>query len=278
MMYMCMRRLLTIQALKIIVLTAPFVTSCNNNGDNSSRHDQATEIGTAITDTLNLEESIVFKSENVIVRKLSTHIYEHTSFLDTESFGRVPCNGMIIINNKEAVVFDTPANSESSKELIEYITKELNCQIKAVVATHFHADCVAGLENFHANDIPSYAFKKTVELLKAAENKHVQPENTFEDVLTLEVGDKKVYAEYFGEGHTKDNIIGYFPEDQAIFGGCLVKEVGAKKGNLEDANVNDWSETVKKIQQKYPEVKIVIPGHGKSGGSELLDYTITLFQ
>ena len=40
---------------------------------------------------------------------------------------------------------------------------------------------------------------------------------------------------YFGEGHTKDNIMGYFTEDQALFGGCLIKKVGASKGYLGDA-------------------------------------------
>ncbi len=94
----------------------------------------------------------------------------------------------------------------------------------------------------------------------------------------MNVGDKKVYAEYFGEGRTKDNIIGYFPEDNAMFGGCLIKELDAKKGNLEDANIKEWPETVRKLKQKYPQTKIVIPGHGKPGGTELFDYTINLFE
>ncbi len=63
-----------------------------------------------------------------------------------------------------------------------------------------------------------------------------------------------------------------------MFGGCLIKESGAGKGNLEDANTTDWSLTVTKLKEKYPTTKTVIPGHGKSGGTELLDYTIQLFQ
>jgi metallo-beta-lactamase class B len=35
---------------------------------------------------------------------------------------------------------------------------------------------------------------------------------------------------------------------------------------------------VRKIKEKYPEVKIVIPGHGKPGGTALFDYTIELFK
>lgn len=62
-----------------------------------------------------------------------------------------------------------------------------------------------------------------------------------------------------------------------VFRGCLIKELGATKGFLGDANVADWSGTVKKIKKHYPQVKIVILGHGKYGNNELFDYTIELF-
>lgn len=223
-------------------------------------------------------DSIIFQSENLIIQRLSGYVYQHTSFLNTESFGRVACNGMIVVNGNEAIIFDTPADNQSSLELINQVSKQLNCKINAVVATHFHDDCVAGLEVFHEHNIPSYANKKTVEFLKAKDNKVKIPKNSFDNKLTLHVGDKSVHTEYFGEGHTKDNVIGYFPEDDAIFGGCLIKEIGAGKGYLGDANVQAWPETVRKIKEKYPEVKIVIPGHGKPGGTALFDYTIDLFK
>ena len=105
-----------------------------------------------------------------------------------------------------------------------------------------------------------------------------KPIKEFDNRLKLSIGDEKVYAEYFGEGHTQDNIIGYFPKDNAIFGGCLIKRLGASKGYLGDANTDLWSGTVRKLKLKYPNAKIVIPGHGKWGGTELFDYTIKLFK
>jgi len=68
---------------------------------------------------------------------------------------------------------------------------------------------------------------------------------------------------YYGEGHTKDNVIVYFPDDKVVFGGCLIKAVDAGKGNLEDANVAAWPETVRKLKRNYPDTKIVIADHGK---------------
>jgi metallo-beta-lactamase class B len=131
------------------------------------------------------------------------------------------------------------------------------------------------LEEFHKHGIPSYANNLTIQLARS--NNKPLPKNGFDNLLELTIGDKKVYAEFFGEGHTKDNVIGYFPDEKIIFGGCLIKELGAGKGNLEDANTKDWPLTVATLKEKYPDTKIAIPGHGKSGGTELFDYTIKLF-
>jgi metallo-beta-lactamase class B len=235
---------------------------------------------TSKADSLN-KDNIVYTSDNLIIEKLSGHTYLHTSYLNTNDFGRVECNGMIAVNGNEAIIFDTPADNAGSEELIKFVNEKLNSRINAVIPTHFHNDCVGGLEIFQDNNIPVYASVKTIQLLQknnSNNNKEYPiPMNGFEDSLAFNVGDKTVYAQYFGEGHTSDNIIGYFPEDKAIFGGCLIKEIDASKGYLGDANVNAWSETVEKIRQKYPEVEIVIPGHGSTGGKELLDYTIMLF-
>lgn len=217
-----------------------------------------------------------YESENLIINKLSNHVYQHVSYINTESFGRVACNGMIVVNRGEAVVFDTPTTNETSEELIGYLTGKLHMKIKGVVATHFHTDCVGGLEAFHQKGVPSYAENRTIAFLKDKES--VQPQNGFVNELSLKVGSEKVYATYLGEGHTRDNVVGYFPEDKALFGGCLIKEVGAGKGNLEDANVKAWSETVRKVKARYPQAKIVVPGHGKVGGTELLDFTVKLFE
>lgn len=217
-----------------------------------------------------------YQSENLIINKLSDHVYQHVSYLNTESFGRVACNGMIVVNGGEAVVFDTPATNETSEELIGYLTGKLHTKIKGVVATHFHADCVGGLDAFHQKGVPSYAENRTIAFLKG--NESSQPQNGFDNTLTLKVGNKKVYATYLGEGHTRDNVVAYFPYDKALFGGCLIKEVGAGKGNLEDANVKAWSETVRNVKARYPQAKIVVPGHGKVGGVELLDFTVKLFE
>lgn len=220
-------------------------------------------------------QKIVYQSDHLTIAQLSDHVYRHTSYLQTQDFGTVDCNGMLVIKDGEAIVVDSPTNLEATAELLKYLNKQ-NFKINAVVATHFHIDCVAGLELFHQQNIPSYANQLTISYLK--NDSKICPQNGFEKTLDLSVSDQVVHVEFFGEGHTKDNVVAYFEPEKILFGGCLIKELNAEKGNLADAAVSQWSSTVQKIKIKYPTIKLIIPGHGKTGGEELLDYTISLFQ
>lgn len=218
----------------------------------------------------------VYKSNDLVITQISENSFVHTSFLQTNDFGNVPCNGLIVRDNNEVIIFDTPTSDNSSKELIKWINETLHCNINAIIPTHFHDDCLGGLKAFEEDHIPSYANVKTIELAK--ENNLVIPNNGFTDTLTLKVGDKIVTVKFFGEGHTKDNVVGYYPSENLMFGGCLIKELDAGKGYLGDANIIDWSSTVERVKQEYPDVKIVVPGHGEYGDKKLLDYTINLFK
>jgi len=226
--------------------------------------------------TLAGKEKVIYQTANLIITKLSANVFEHTSFLKTDDFGTVPCNGMIVRESDEAIVFDTPVDDVSSEELINWISETLHCKITAVVATHFHMDCLGGLQAFHQHGIPSYASAQTIELAK--KNKFNIPENSIGNTFTFRIGTKEVYTRYFGKGHTSDNIVAYFPDEHTLFGGCLIKERKAGKGYLGDADTKEWPATVQQIKQAFPDVKTVIPGHGKTGNKNLLDYTIRLFE
>lgn len=217
----------------------------------------------------------VYKTHRLIITQISKNAFVHTSYKQTNDFGNVPCNGLVVRNGKETIVFDTPTNDSTSHELIQWIESSLHCQINAIIPTHFHDDCLGGLKAFDDHQIPSYAYFKTIELARA--NNYTVPKKSFSDSLVLPIGNTYIVARFFGEGHTKDNIVGYFPSEQILFGGCLLKSVNASKGFLGDAVVNSWSATVQKIKNEYPHLKLVVPGHGSYGNQQLLDYTIKLF-
>jgi glyoxylase-like metal-dependent hydrolase (beta-lactamase superfamily II) len=82
---------------------------------------------------------------------------------------------------------------------------------------------------------------------------------------------------YPGPGHTEDNIVVWIPSDGVLFGGCLVKAIeNIGLGNTADAFVDRWASTIRGLQTKYADAKIVIPRHGRIGNLDLLKHTIEL--
>jgi len=44
-----------------------------------------------------------------------------------------------------------------------------------------------------------------------------------------------------------------------------------------DAYLNEWPNTLNKLFDEFPECRIVVPGHGKYGGVNLIKHTLELF-
>lgn len=217
-----------------------------------------------------------YESALLKIDSLTKNTFVHTSYLSLPGYGKVGCNGLIFYNDGEAIVFDTPTNDSASYELINWVKNELNCTVKAIVVNHFHNDCLGGLKTFHENGIVSYANTATIPLAK---NDGMEvPQNGFNEKLELTIGQQKVINQFIGEGHSSDNIVSYIPSEKVLFGGCLIKEVGAQKGYLGVANVKEWPATVEKVKSTFPDITTVVPGHGEPGGTELLDYTMVLFE
>ena len=214
-------------------------------------------------------------SKPLEVVKLSEHSYMHISYMKGEEGNFIACNGYIYTDGGEAMVFDTPLNDSISKQLIDFVRNDLKMTIKGVVVSHSHVDAAGGLRAFTKANIPSYASVQTADLLKQDSLTISHP---FKDTQSIRMNDTTIENRYVGEAHASDNIVSYISKEHLLFGGCMIKENGGKKGNLDDANLETWSETVVSIKGMFPELEIVIPGHGFIGDAELLDYTIELFK
>lgn len=191
-------------------------------------------------------------------------------------FGTVDCNGLVYVVNGEALVVDTPHSESLSEVLTERVQGELGARVIGVVIGHTHADSMGGVNAFHKLGIPSYS-SRVAQQLAGVQSLPI-PRAGYESALELRVGGKSVRCQYFGPGHTLDNAVTYLVEEKVLFGDCLIKSEGAGKGNLADAVVEKWSDTVRKVKDAFPDLETVVPGHGAVGGPELLDYTIRLFE
>lgn len=220
-------------------------------------------------------ERIIKLAEDVEVRKLADGVWRHTTYYDIAGFQNVPANGLIVIDGPDAMMIDTPWTDEQTGMLFDWIVKEHKAAIKKVIPTHSHIDCTGGLAEAHRRKADSFAFDKTVEILKST-NKPV-PKNWFTDRLCLSCGDTSVEFAFLGAGHTVDNIVAWIPKEKILFGGDIIRAQNARNlGNTAEADLDSWPKSLKKIKQAYPHAEIVVPGHGGHGGQSLIDHTIDL--
>lgn len=151
----------------------------------------------------------------------------------------------------------------------------MSVDLTKLIIGHFHDDCLGGLGYLQSIGVESIANSMTIE--KRKEIGLPIPSTPFTDSLTFDFNGEQIDCRFFGAGHSFDNITVWIPNERILFGGCLIKSIDSKGlGNMSDAVVNDWEITVEKVMKKYPEIKIVIPGHGDFGGIELLTHTIEL--
>lgn len=211
-------------------------------------------------------------TEDIKVMKLTEKSYLYVASAEIEGWGKVPSNGLILLEGQEAFLFDTPINDVQTQELTDWIGRELNAKVVGFVPNHWHGDCMGGLAYLHSIGVKSYANRMTIDI--AREKGLVVPRQGFEDSLCLKLGRTEIFCYYPGGGHSSDNIVVWLPSEKILFGGCLLKDAQTNSlGNLSDAVVEEWPGTVERVLKKFPEAEIVIPGHGNIGGLEIVEHT-----
>jgi len=208
--------------------------------------------------------------KNIKIKKLSDNVYQHISSKRVEPWGLVEASGLVVINGTEAHMIDTPWTTQGTKELIGWIEAK-GLTLKNTVVTHFHEDASGDLPLLNDLKIKTYATSLTNKLLKSN-----QKETSSDEISSniFELVDGVVSVFYPGAGHTEDNIVVWLPKEKILFGGCFVRSLHAKSlGNTEDAVINEWSNSIQRVINRYPEIKLVVPGHGKVGDISLLTHT-----
>jgi metallo-beta-lactamase class B len=214
-------------------------------------------------------------NDDITLIRISDNAFVHTSYTSDPKFGRFPSNGLIFINNDDAFLFDTPFTNEQTKELVDYITDSLKLKVIGFVPNHWHNDCVGGLEYLKSIGVKTYANQLTIDILK--EKGLPYSEVGFKDSLQLFLGDKEILCYYLGAAHSLDNIVVWIPSEQILFAGCMAKSIDSQGlGNTADGDLKAYPTTIQKVINKFPNAKVVIPGHGNFGGIELLTHTLKL--
>lgn len=223
-----------------------------------------------------LNSQVIRVSQNVRLKPIGENVWIHVSDMEFPKWGKVSANGLVVLDDNQLVLIDTPWNGHQTQLLIQWFKKHDKVTDIKVIVSHYHDDNLGGLDWVHQNGFDSYSIKRTQEICE--EKGLPKPMYTLDDNDVFEYCDILLEIHFLGEGHTEDSICVYLPDEKILFGGCSVKALkNSRLGNISDANIKMWPFTLRKMKNSFPEVKMVIPGHGQEGPISLIDHTLSLF-
>tara|TARA_R110002073_G_scaffold108271_1_gene243173 strand:+ start:680 stop:1399 length:720 start_codon:yes stop_codon:yes gene_type:complete len=212
-------------------------------------------------------------STSLEIKQIDEYLFVHTSYKEVEGYGVVNSNGLIVLDGIQAFLIDTPWSTSDTEKLLAWLDGQ-GYELLASISTHSHEDRTAGIDLLNARLIPTYTSKLTNELL--LHDGRPTATNTF-DQIDFSLGNGRIEVFYPGPGHTVDNLVVWLPEENILFGGCLVRSLEwSSLGYIGEASLNTWADSIRKIVNKYPDITSIVPGHGEIGNTQILDHTIRL--
>jgi metallo-beta-lactamase class B len=203
----------------------------------------------------------------VYVKQLAPDVWVDT-FIGKAEGAPYPANGLLLVSGDLSVLVDPGWAPEQTKALLAFAKERLGRPVKKAVITHWHEDRAAGIAVLRAEEIETIALDLTAEAL--AKKSRPVPEHLFTRAQ-LPYSDPMGFEIFYpGPGHTADNIVVYLPKQKILDGGCFLKSANVTGlGNLEDADLVAWPKSLQNLAERYPEAKVVIPGHGPIAGDPI---------
>lgn len=188
----------------------------------------------------------------------------------------------LILGRDAALVIDTRISHRQGQEILDDVRRLTTLPVSIVVNTHAHNDHCFGNAVFRpctiwGQDGAVRFLRETGEDQKrgvAAEHPKLaedvaavvldEPDRTFAERATIEVGGREVELRYVGRGHTDHDALIIVPDADVLFAGDLLE--GGAPPYFGDGYPIDWPATVERLQTLVGERTAVVPGHGDVAG------------
>jgi len=234
-------------------------------------------VNTAMAETTMPFYPVQQLSPQLQVQQLAPKLWMHRTEQTLKNGQRFTSNGLVLQTDAGIWLLDTAWGYYPTVDLLHWVDVVLQQPVIQAIATHGHDDRVGGAAALAQRGISLQVTQQTKQSAEAAIQSMLQVS------ADLAVGERyqqgPVEWFYPGPAHTQDNIVLYLPEYQLLFGGCAVKAPRFPGlGNIADADVKEWPQSLIRIQQAYPHLKVLVPGHGDIGDSQLLDYSLQLLK
>jgi len=212
--------------------------------------------------------------ETLTVERLTPKLWQFRASHSWEGGKPIEANGLFVIGESEIAMIDTGWTDSQAATLIDWIEAQTSMPVRYVVATHWHWDRMGGMAEVNRRGIRGVAQERSAVL--GGEHEIAAPAIRFQELLEIDLGDRRVELFFPGGGHTEDNIVVWLEAEQMLYGGCMVKSRSSNIGYLDDATLEDWEGSLQRVAERYPQTRRLLPGHGEEGDLKLLDHTAAL--
>lgn len=174
-----------------------------------------------------------------------------------EPGGKAASNSLIIVTNYQVIVAGSHFVHETTKELLDFVTKVTPLPVRYIILTHHHRGF-----NYIDFDLPAnaeiIASGPTWQALKS-EFRQIKNQVTFFDRgLTMKRGNTLIVMGATEKGHSEGDMFVYLPEEGVLFTSDLFFNDVA--GYMGDAAFRDWVVTLEILSSI--DVNVVVPGLG----------------
>jgi glyoxylase-like metal-dependent hydrolase (beta-lactamase superfamily II) len=192
--------------------------------------------------------------------------------------------GLVVTSDGAVDALGTPSLGWA---LLQQIRKVTDNKIRYVVASHYHADHIYGLQVFKDHtDAVIIAQERAAEYKENEETadekasrrldqrrgalfpwidnntRVVPPDITFRDRMTIALGDRRLTLLYAGPAHSASDIMMMIEPDGVLFAGDIVQNSRIPHMNSDDVSTSQWLAALGEVERLDP--KFIIPGHGKA--------------
>jgi glyoxylase-like metal-dependent hydrolase (beta-lactamase superfamily II) len=196
-------------------------------------------------------------------------------------------NAGFVVTSDGVAVFDALGTPSLGWALLQQIRKVTDKRIRYVIASHYHADHIYGLQAFkdHTDAVivaqeRAGEYKENEETADEKANQRldqrrgvlfpwvdkntrvVPPDITFRDRMTIALGDRRLTLLYAGPAHSSSDLMMLVEPDGVLFAGDIVQNSRIPHMNSDDVSTTQWLAALREVEKLDP--KFIIPGHGKA--------------
>jgi glyoxylase-like metal-dependent hydrolase (beta-lactamase superfamily II) len=191
--------------------------------------------------------------KHATLEHLADGVYAYTA----EGDPNVGC----IVGTDAILAIEARATPFMAQRWIDVVRREISdLPFGDLVLTHYHAVRTLGASAFEARRIIAHANTAALidergmedwtseqgrmpRLFAGAETIPglTHPTDTFDELLALDLGDRRVELRYLGRGHTSGDLVVWLPEERICFAGDLVEAQAAPY--MGDSHPAEWSTT-----------------------------------